>query len=148
MVFSTSWKMVSGEMVLAPHPRNTRIVHTLIQISHLLSHSSEKRLKNVITGTRKSTGPSGCKQGRAGPPLSAAGGYYIGSAERQIVPLHDKVGRAEIVLCILGCKFLAEVSRHCFTAAQDTSSSLISYCMTKFLSFLCHYYSKLLILMK
>lgn len=61
---------MSGEMALAPYPGNTRIVHTVIQIS-LLSQSSEKDLKNVITDTRKSMGPSGCKQGGLGLPLSA-----------------------------------------------------------------------------
>lgn len=96
--FWPSWKVLPGEMVLAPCPRNTRIVHILIQVSYLLSHSSEAGLKNV----RESVGPSGCGQGRAGPPLSAAEGCYIGSAACWIVPLHDKVGRAETVLCILG----------------------------------------------
>jgi len=35
-----------------------------------------------------------------------------------------------------------------FTAAHDTSSSLTSFCILKFLSFLCRFYLKLLILMK
>ena len=70
---------MSGEKVLAPRPRKTKIVHTLIQVSHLLGHSSEKGLKNVRTGTRKSMGPGACKQGGAGPHLSAVGGCYIGS---------------------------------------------------------------------
>lgn len=136
-----SWKMVDSDTVLAPHPRNTRIVQALIQVSHLLGDSSEKGLKTVVTSTRKSWRTSDCKQGGAGPPCSAVGGYYISSTEHWIVPLRDVVGRLEIILCILGCKFLAEVLRHCFTAAYDSKSSLTSHCMMKTHSLRCYYYA-------
>lgn len=63
-------------MLLIPERQG---LSTQIQIAHLLGHSSEKGLKNVITGTGKSMGSSGCKLGGAGLPLSAAGGCHIGT---------------------------------------------------------------------